>query len=122
MAAMSEAMQAADAASRRRERVGILCASRPAAGDLPLILAAAQAALAEGAEVEIFAMDDGVLLLAEPDFLALLAGGAEVAVCAMDAEAHGVDLATAELRGVTLGDQSDHARILRRCDRFLSFT
>jgi sulfur relay (sulfurtransferase) complex TusBCD TusD component (DsrE family) len=107
---------------RRRPLLGILLASGPDGDDLPVVLAAAQAALSEGAEVEVFAMDDGVHFVDEPRLAALIAAGVEVTVCAMDSEARGIDLPSAEARGVGIGDQSDHARLLRRCDRFLSFT
>lgn len=103
-------------------RLGVLIASAPTEGDAPLVASAVEAALLVGDSIELFLMADGVHYALTASMRAYLAAGADVTVCAMDAEAHGLDPAQLTAIGVTLGSQRDHAHILLRCDRFLSFT
>lgn len=100
----------------------MLIASSPAEGDAPLIASAVEAALRAGDSIELFLMADGVHYALTAGVRAYLAAGAEVTVCAMDAEAQALDPAQLTACGVTLGSQRDHAHILLRSDRFLSFT
>jgi hypothetical protein len=78
--------------------VGIL---RTEAGELPEI--------ARPEATQLFLMDEGVHLSADPRLLALLDAGLEVTVCAMDAEARGVPLHP----GIRAGSQYDHAVMMR---------
>ena len=102
--------------------IGVLVASSPAEGDGPLIESAVYGALQDGDSVELFLMGDGVLYALTPSMRAFLAAGVDVTVCAMDAEALAIDLEQAAAAGVTLGSQRDHAHLMRRSQRFLSFT
>src|SRR5262249_54481371 len=68
---------------------------------------------------ELFLMDDGVLAACDPRLLQLLDEGAEVALCATDAEARGV--APAE-RGPRFGSQWDHACMIRDARTIVALT
>lgn len=103
-------------------RLGVLVATSPAEGDAPLIESAVQGALQAGDSVDLFLMGEGVHYALTPSVRAFLAAGVEVTLCAMDAEALALDLAQATAAGVTLGSQRDHAQLLWRSQRFLSFT
>jgi sulfur relay (sulfurtransferase) complex TusBCD TusD component (DsrE family) len=105
-----------------RSRLGLLVVSGPAAGDLRQIVGTAATAVQAGDEVALFLMDDGVGYALLPELQPLLQLGVEVTLCAMDAEARGLDCATAAAAGVILGSQYDHARLVRDSDRVLSFT
>ena len=100
----------------------MLIASAPEEGDAPLIASAVEAALHAGDHIELFLMADGVHYALSPSIAAFIAAGAEVTICAMDAEANALDLDRITAAGVTLGSQRDHAHIMLRSDRFLSFT
>ncbi len=67
-------------------------------------------------------MDGGVLYALDPRTQDLIAAGVDVSLCAMDAEAHGVDPREVTRRDIVLGSQRDHARLVRDCDPFLCFT
>lgn len=103
-------------------RIGVLVATGPAEGDHPLIDAALTGALLAGDDAEVFLMDDGARYALDPRVAPWLASGIEITVCAMDAEARDLDPAAIARAGVTLGSQHDHGRLLRRSERFLSFT
>lgn len=100
----------------------MLIAASPDEGDAPLIAAAVEPALHAGDHIDLFLMADGVHYALAASTAAFIAAGAEVTVCAMDAEAHSLDLDRVVAAGVMLGSQRDHARIMLRSDRFLSFT
>lgn len=105
-----------------RPLLGVLVAAAPAEGDFPSLESALLGALQAGEDAAIFLMDDGTLYALDPRLRPFLDAGVEITLCAMDAEARGVDCDTAAATGITLGGQPDHARILRDCERFLSFT
>jgi sulfur relay (sulfurtransferase) complex TusBCD TusD component (DsrE family) len=102
--------------------LGVLVASSPAEGDAPLIESAVHGALQSGDSIELFLMGDGVAYALTASVRDFLAAGVDVTLCAMDAEARALDLQQVAAAGVTLGSQRDHARLLLRCQRFLSFT
>lgn len=106
----------------RRPRLGVLVATGPDEGDFPSLESALLGAAEAGEDVALFLMDAGTRYALDPRLRRFLDAGVEVSLCAMDAELRGVDCAAAEAAGVILGGQPDHARILRDCDRFLSFT
>ena len=60
--------------------------------------AVVRAALGAGWEASLFLMDEGVAYAADGSLLPLLQAGADAVVCAMDAEARGVDLAAIRRR------------------------
>ena len=93
-----------------------------AEGDAPLIESAVAGALQAGDSIDMFLMGDGVQYALTPMVRRFIAAGVEVTVCAMDAEALAIDLQQAVAAGVILGSQRDHAHILLRSQRFLSFT
>ncbi|MCS6913980.1 MAG: DsrE family protein [Myxococcales bacterium] len=102
-------------------RLGILLASGPEEGDLPLVEAVARAALAQGRQVGLFLMDAGCSWALDGRLQALIRDGVEATICAMDAEARGLDVAAIAAAGVHLGSQHDHARLVRDSHRFLCF-
>lgn len=103
-------------------RLGVLIASSPSEGDCPLIESAVSGALLCGDSIDLFLMGDGVHYALTSSVRTFVAAGVEVTVCAMDAEAQHLDLDQAAAAGVVLGSQRDHAHLLLRSDRFLSFT
>jgi hypothetical protein len=121
-----------------RLRLGVLLATAPgecgtpgpctpdhaaaAADDFALVASAVQAVRSDGGDASLFLMDRGVLYAADPRLLTLLADGVDVALCATDAEAQGLDLDACAAHGILVGSQHDHARLVRDSDRFLSFT
>ena len=103
-------------------QLGVLIASSPTEGDAPLIESAVYGALQDGDSIDLFLMGDGVHYALLPSVRAFIAAGVDVTLCAMDAEAQSLDLTQAAAAGVTLGSQRDHAHLLLRSQRFLSFT
>jgi len=98
--------------------LGIVLGTR---GDLGRATRLAHAARAAGVEVAIFAMHDGVSAIAEAraELTALLDADCDVIACA--SSAHDRGLGEADV-GVLLGSQDDHAAIVHRADRVVSFT
>ncbi len=80
-----------------------------------------------GEEVEIFLMDDGVLNAAKgrprvgPDFAETLTAGARITLCAASASARSLPEAGL-LEEVVASNQYDLSAMVRRSDRFLTFT
>jgi hypothetical protein len=70
-------------------------------------------------EATLFLMDEGVRAAGDPRLRALLDDGAEVSLCAMDAEARGI---AADDRGPRFGSQYDHAVLVRDARRVVSLT
>jgi sulfur relay (sulfurtransferase) complex TusBCD TusD component (DsrE family) len=102
--------------------LGVLIATAPEEGDLPTLRSLLHEALQRGHDVDLFLMDAGVHYALDANLALWVAAGVDVTLCAHDAEAQGIDLRAAAARGVVLGTQRDHAQILRRSDRFYSFT
>lgn len=90
--------------------------------DFACVASALLSALDAGGDASLFLMDGGVLYALDPRTQDLIAAGVDVSLCAMDAEAHGVDPHEVTRRGIVLGSQRDHARLVRDCDPFLCFT
>lgn len=79
-------------------------------------------AIARGEDTALFLMSEGVRYAHDPRLQPLLRAGVDVTLCAMDAEAHGLDTAAIAALGIELGSQHDHARLVRDADRFLAWT
>lgn len=94
----------------------------PLGDDFACVASALLSAVAAGDDATLFLMDQGVLYATDSRLLPLIAEGIDVALCATDAEAQGLDLVAAASHGILLGSQHDHARLVRDSDRFLSFT
>jgi sulfur relay (sulfurtransferase) complex TusBCD TusD component (DsrE family) len=108
-------------------QIGILLASGPGREDGRTVLPLAQAALDRGHRVHLFLMKEGVEYVrsraGNPYAEALgrlMAAGAEVTLCALNARRQGLDKADA-IPGVVFGSQYDHARIVAASDRYLAF-
>ncbi len=81
-------------------------------------LDAALARLERPEETQLFLMDDGVRAAGDARLRALSDQGAELVMCAMDAETHGIG--PSEI--VRAGSQYDHAAMMRDAARVISFT
>lgn len=108
-------------------KLGMLLASGLGRMDGTTVLRLARSALTQGHAVHIFLMQDGLEHvrnhpgnpLAE-ELAAVIAAGAEVTLCALNARRQGLAEADA-IPGVVFGSQYDHARIVQACDRYLAF-
>jgi sulfur relay (sulfurtransferase) complex TusBCD TusD component (DsrE family) len=103
------------------KRLCIVVSTPPEAGDLDAAFDLARAASACGAHVSMFFMSDALTGLPErrAELSALTDDGCELAVCAASAAAHGL---REEDIGLPLGSQDDHAAMVSRADRVVSFT
>jgi hypothetical protein len=81
--------------------------------------AAALARIERPESTQLFLMDDAVLLAHDERLRALADAGAEVTLCAADAQARGVAVVEG---GPRFGSQDDHASLLRTCSRLVAFT
>jgi len=65
-----------------RKKLGVLLSSDPSRGDVDTAVGLGEAALARGAALYLYLIDDGVRALADPRVRALPAKGAKLFVCA----------------------------------------
>ena len=102
-------------------RLCIVVSTAPDSGDLDAAFDLARAASACGAHVSMFFMSDALPGLPErrAELESLADDGCELAVCAASAAAHGLGEADV---GLPLGSQDDHAAMVSRADRVVSFT
>ncbi len=98
--------------------LGILLTTSPEHEDASTAVRLAEAALAQGIEVKIFVMCDGVYQLSNPVFLGLKQRGAELCMCAQNAVERQVD----KRPEVISGSQYDLAQYVNEADRFISLT
>ncbi len=108
-------------------KIGILLTTSPESQNSYTVVQLARAALNQGHQVSLFVMDDGVFnLKANPknlwsaEFSALIQAGAQITLCASNAESRGLEKGEL-IDGVVFGSQYDHAMILKESDRFLVF-
>ncbi|HLU68487.1 MAG TPA: DsrE family protein [Kofleriaceae bacterium] len=103
------------------KKIAIVVSTAPDSGDLDAAFDLARAARACGAEVAMFFMSDALpgLPARRRELSALAEDGCELAVCAASAAAHGLG---EEEIGLPLGGQDDHAAMVSRADRVVSFT
>ncbi|HEU5395199.1 MAG TPA: DsrE family protein [Candidatus Methylomirabilis sp.] len=106
---------------------GFLLTTSPERADARTVVRLAEAALEAGHRVELFLMNDGVYnVVAVPkhpvsgDFVRLMEAGAAITVCATNTGPRGVTK-DAALPGVRFGSQYDHAQMVARADRVLTF-
>ncbi|MCI0369987.1 MAG: DsrE family protein [candidate division NC10 bacterium] len=106
---------------------GFLLTTSPERADARTVIRLAEAALETGHRVELFLMNDGVYnVVAAPkhpvsgDFVRLMEFGAAITLCATSAGPRGVTKENA-LPGVRFGSQHDHAQMVARADRVLTF-
>jgi sulfur relay (sulfurtransferase) complex TusBCD TusD component (DsrE family) len=106
-------------------KLGILLTTSPENENTHTVIKISQAALSLGYEVHIFLMDDGVYNVHREEFLALIGKGAEISLCAYNADQRSVPrpvLSKVEGKEAILwGSQDDLANIVRQSDRFLAF-
>lgn len=106
---------------------GFLLTTSPERADARTVVRLAEAALETGHRVEIFLMGDGVYnVVAAPkhpvsgEFVRLMEFGVPITLCATSTGARGVTKESV-LPGVRFGSQYDHAQIVARADRVLTF-
>lgn len=104
-----------------------LLTTSPERADARTVVRLAEAALQAGHRAELFLMDDGVYnVVAAPkhpvggEFARLMEAGAAITVCATNTGPRGVTKEAA-LPGVRFGSQYDHAQMVARADRVLTF-
>jgi sulfur relay (sulfurtransferase) complex TusBCD TusD component (DsrE family) len=102
-------------------RLAIVVSTAPDSGDLDAAFELARAAGACGVYVSLFFMSSAVtgLPARRAALVELADDGCELAVCAASAAAAG--LSEADI-GLPLGGQDDHAAMVSRADRVVSFT
>lgn len=103
------------------KRLTIVVSTAPETGDLEAAFELARAASACGVYVSLFFMSDAVagLPARRPQLAELADDGCELAVCAASAARAGLD---EQEIGMPLGGQDDHAAMVSRADRVVSFT
>jgi sulfur relay (sulfurtransferase) complex TusBCD TusD component (DsrE family) len=95
-----------------------LLTTSPEREDASTAVRLAEAALAQGIEVKIFVMADGVYQLSNPLFLALRDRGAELCMCAHNASERGLS----KRPEVISGSQWELAHYVNEADRFVALT
>jgi sulfur relay (sulfurtransferase) complex TusBCD TusD component (DsrE family) len=100
------------------EKLGILLTTSPENENTHTCIRLAEATLASGRKVQIFLMCDGVYNIQHNAFLALHEKGAEIILCALNAQERSLD----ERQGVISGSQYDLATIVHESKRFVSLT
>lgn len=98
-------------------KLGILLTTSPESENTHTVVKLAEAALASGREVHVFLMCDGVHNVNDDRLVGLIEKGAQVALCAHNAEQRHV----AQKESIVWGSQYDLAGFVEECDRFVAF-
>ncbi|MBI2955044.1 MAG: DsrE family protein [Chloroflexi bacterium] len=101
----------------RRGKLGILLTTTPESENTHTVVRLAEAALTAGKEVRIFLMCDGVHNTNDARFMSLIEKGAQISLCAYNADQRHV----AQKDQVLWGSQYDLAGIVEESDRFIAF-
>ena len=104
-----------------KRKVGILLCLPPSHASATTASELAQAALEANHEVYLYLIDEGVMNLSDPRYLALAQGGAKVFVCAYGCQQHEVTTDAVD-PAVSLCGLVVLSGIIDACDPFLSFT
>jgi len=99
------------------EKLGILLATSPENENTHTVIRLAETALADGKQVELFLMCDGVYHLNDARLEGLTQKGAKVVVCAQNCLERKVE----RKPFVLWGSQYDLALLMKESDRFFSF-
>jgi sulfur relay (sulfurtransferase) complex TusBCD TusD component (DsrE family) len=105
--------------SEKREgaaQISFMLMGSPESGSTQSLVRLTEAALGQGHQVRIFLMCDGVYQTMLPAVNNLAAQGAEVVVCAHNAEERGVG----KQEGVLFGSQFDLATMVAESDAYLA--
>ncbi len=97
-------------------QIAFLMMGSPESGATRSLVRLTEAALGQGHRVRIFLMCDGVYQMMFPAVNDLVAQGAEVVVCAHNAEERGV----ARHEGILWGSQYDLATMVAESDAYLA--
>ena len=100
------------------ETLGILLTTSPESENTHTVIKLAEAAIARGADVQIFLMCDGVHNAFDPGFEALLEKRVQIVLCS-----HSLgERRRPKIEGAILcGSQYDHAQLVHQVDRYLAF-
>jgi sulfur relay (sulfurtransferase) complex TusBCD TusD component (DsrE family) len=98
-------------------KLGILLTTSPENENTNTVIGISRAARAQGHEVSIFLMYDGVYNINNKEFSGLADEGVSIAVCAFNVEQRKIG----KVGGILFGSQYDHACIASEVDRLISF-
>jgi len=99
-------------------RICILVTSSPESENSRTLSRTTEAAINLGHKVQIFLMCDGVYHILHQDLFTLIEKGAEVTLCAHNAQERGLE----KRPGIAFGSQYDLACMVAQSDSFLSLT
>ncbi len=97
--------------------IGLLMTSSPESENCRTVMKITEAALGQGHRVKIFLMYDGIYHILRDDFMELTEKGAEIILCAYDADERKVP----RREGVLFGSQYDLSEMVAKADSFLAF-
>ncbi len=97
--------------------IGLLVTSSPESENCRTVMKITEAALRQGHRVRIFLMQDGVYHIFRDDFMDLSGMGAQIILCAHNAEERKLP----RREGVLFGSQYDLSEIIAKADAFLAF-
>ena len=100
--------------------LGILLTTSPDDEDGHTVRRIIESASAQGVEVRLFVMCDGVYHLLDPAFHELARRGVSIVCCGQDATKRHLD-AIEGVPNLRWGSQYDFAQITAECDRILAF-
>lgn len=103
--------------AEKKPKIGLLLTTSTESENTRTIIKLAEAALDEGMEVSVFLMCDGIYNINAEAFNALAERGAELCLCAYNAEQRKVE----KKEPVLFGSQYDLANMVAEADRFLAF-
>ena len=98
-------------------KLGILLTTTPENENTNTVIEISRTARAQGHEVSIFLMYEGVYNVNKKEFAALVDNGVSITVCAMNADQRNVG----KVERILFGSQYDHACIAQNVDRLISF-
>jgi hypothetical protein len=100
------------------EKLGLFLSTSPEHENTHTVIQLTEAARAQGREVAIFIMCDGVHNALLPEFEALVDKGARIVLCSHNlAQRHRPKIEGA----IACGSQYDHAQLVHDVDRYLAF-
>ncbi len=102
---------------KKEANICILLASTPGNENQHSLIKIAEAALNLDHKVQIFCMSDGVYHIRSDKFMSLADKGAEITLCAHNAQERGVE----QRPGVLFGSQYDLSTMVAQSDTFFSF-
>jgi sulfur relay (sulfurtransferase) complex TusBCD TusD component (DsrE family) len=103
--------------SMHGKKLGILLSTPPEAPDLETVVGLSKAALAQGVEVYLYLLDDGVLSIDHQDINALLTQGVKLFCCAYAAQKRNIPRSDKAV----FGGLFVLSTLLNTCDQCIAF-